>query len=148
MRFATRRHRIFRHLPSRLHEKAPGPGADEMIEQHFNPIAFRSFVVASCLALLAGCGSSSANRTVDTATSAAPAAPMPPTGLSATPGNIQASLTWSSSSGAASYHVKRGTNSGGPYTEIASATSPSYTDATVSNGATYFFVVTAVGPGG
>jgi fibronectin type 3 domain-containing protein len=73
---------------------------------------------------------------------------MPPTGLKATPGNAQASLTWSSSSGASSYHLKRGTLSGGPYADIATAMSPSYTDATVTNGTTYYYVVTAVDPGG
>ncbi len=42
--------------------------------------------------------------------------PATPTGLAATAGNQQVGLTWSASSGAASYNVKRGTASGGPYT--------------------------------
>jgi fibronectin type 3 domain-containing protein len=73
---------------------------------------------------------------------------MAPANLTATSGNAQASLTWSASSGAASYNVKRSTTSGGPYTQVATATSTSYTDATVSNGATYYYVVTAVDSGG
>ena len=38
--------------------------------------------------------------------------PEPPTGLTATPGNAQAALSWSASSGAASYSVLRSTASG------------------------------------
>ena len=91
----------------------------------------------------------SANSTAAGATPEAPAGPPPaPAGLSVTPGNAQASLTWFASSGATSYDIKRSTTSGGPYTQVASAMSPSYTDATVSNGMTYYYVVTAVNSGG
>ena len=70
--------------------------------------------------------------------------PAAPQNLTATPGNAQVSLTWSASSGATSYNVKRSTTSGGPYTTIATTTSTSYLDTTVANGTTYFFVVSAV----
>ncbi len=87
----------------------------------------------------------SANSNQASATpSAAPAAPAPPTNLAASGGNQQVSLTWTGSNGATSYNVKRGTTSGGPYTTVASPAGTSYTDNSVTNGTTYFYVVTAV----
>jgi hypothetical protein len=77
--------------------------------------------------------------------SATPAVvPPPPTNLTATAGNAQVSLSWTASTGAASYNVKRGTASGGPYSTIASPTATSYVDTRVTNGTAYFYVVTAV----
>ena len=76
------------------------------------------------------------------------AAPAAPTGLAANPGNTQVALTWNASSGATSYNVKRATASGGPYTTVASPTSTSFTDAGLTNGTTYYYVVTAVNAGG
>ena len=74
----------------------------------------------------------------------APTPPAAPTGLAATPGNNQVSLTWNASAGASTYTVKRATTSGGPYTPIATAISfTSYTDTTAVNGTTYYYVVTA-----
>jgi fibronectin type 3 domain-containing protein len=72
------------------------------------------------------------------------AAPAAPSGLSATPGNRQVSLSWSASAGAASYNVKRSTTSGGQYATIASgvtATSYTDTDPSLINGTTYYYVV-------
>ncbi|MCA1607668.1 MAG: hypothetical protein LC775_19875, partial [Acidobacteria bacterium] len=43
------------------------------------------------------------------------APPAAPTGLTATAGNAQVALSWTASSGATSYNVKRSTTSGGPY---------------------------------
>jgi fibronectin type 3 domain-containing protein len=48
--------------------------------------------------------------------------PPAPTGWAATTGNAQVTLAWTASTGAASYHVKRSTTSGGPYTQIANPT--------------------------
>jgi len=70
--------------------------------------------------------------------------PAPPAGLSATGGTGQISLTWSATTGATSYKVKRSTNSGGPFTTIASTTSPAFTDLSVVAGTPYFYVVSAV----
>ena len=75
-------------------------------------------------------------------------APAAPTGLTATPGNAQVSLSWNASSGATSYNVKRATVSGGPYTTVAPTSATSFTDTTVTNGTTYFYVVTAVNASG
>jgi pectate lyase/fibronectin type 3 domain-containing protein len=78
------------------------------------------------------------------ATTLAPALPAVPTGLTATAGNTQVSLSWSASSGATSYNVKRATVSGGPYTTIASPTTNSYINTGLTNGTTYYYVVSAV----
>src|SRR5580704_8999646 len=82
--------------------------------------------------------------------SATPSVALPPapTGLTATSGNLQVSLSWTASSGATSYDVKRGTANGGPYNQIASATTTSYVDSGVSNGTTYYYVATAVNTAG
>jgi len=74
--------------------------------------------------------------------------PAAPTNLSATGGNAQVSLTWTGSSGATSYNVKRGTTSGGPYTTVGSPATTGYTDTGLTNGTTYYYVVTAVNSGG
>jgi hypothetical protein len=57
-------------------------------------------------------------------------------------------LSWSASSGATSYNLKRSTTNGGPYTTIASPTTTSYTDTGVTNGTTYYYVVSAVNTAG
>jgi fibronectin type 3 domain-containing protein len=73
-----------------------------------------------------------------------PTAPSAPTGLTASAGNAQVSLTWGAVSGATSYTVKRSTASGGPYTDVATnVTSASYTNTGLTNGTTYYYVVTA-----
>jgi hypothetical protein len=58
--------------------------------------------------------------------------------------NNQASLSWSSVSGTASYNVKRSTTNGSGYTTIANVTSPAYLDQGLTNGTPYYYVVTAV----
>ena len=82
--------------------------------------------------------------------SGTPSLPVPavPTGLTATAGNQQISLTWTTSNGATSYHAKRSTTNGGPYTQVAAPTSASYTDTSVTNGTTYYYVVSALNAGG
>lgn len=71
-------------------------------------------------------------------------APGTPSGLTATAGNAQVSLTWGAVSTASSYNVKRSTTTGGPYTTVSSPTTSTYTDTTVTNGTTYYYVVSAV----
>lgn len=82
--------------------------------------------------------------------SATPNVPPPPapTGVMATAGDAQVQLTWTGSSGAGSYNVKRALNASGPYTTIRSVTGSSFTDTTVANGTTYYYVVSAVNGGG
>jgi fibronectin type 3 domain-containing protein len=70
--------------------------------------------------------------------------PAAPTNLVGNAGNNQVSLSWTASTGAASYTVKRSGTAGGPYTVVGSAvTATSFTDTTVVNGSTYYYVVTA-----
>ncbi len=91
----------------------------------------------------------SANSPQVSATPAAPAAPpAAPTGLQATAGNAQVNLTWSASVGAASYHVKRTTTNGGPYTQVAAPTTTSDADTGLTNGTTYYYVVSALNAAG
>jgi beta-lactamase superfamily II metal-dependent hydrolase len=76
---------------------------------------------------------------------AAPQPPAAPTGLTATAGNAQVSLSWTASTGATSYNVKRATATGGPYTVVASGVNATtYTNTGLTNGTTYFYVVSAV----
>ena len=95
-------------------------------------------------------GGESANSSEVSATPVAPlSAPATPTGLQATGGNAQVNLSWNASAGAATYNVKRSTTNGGPYnTAVASPTTTNYTDATVTNGTTYYYVVSAVNTAG
>jgi fibronectin type 3 domain-containing protein len=77
--------------------------------------------------------------------SATPASPPSAPVLSASPGNTQAFLNWSASTGATSYNVKRKTGAGGVYGTIATGlTALNFTDNGLVNGTTYFYTVTAV----
>ncbi|OIQ88781.1 amylopullulanase precursor [mine drainage metagenome] len=77
-------------------------------------------------------------------------APATPTGLQATAGNGSVSLSWGSSSGAASYNLYRATTAGGegstPYQT--GLTGTTYTDSAVTNGTTYYYTVAAVNSNG
>lgn len=77
--------------------------------------------------------------------------PAAPTTLTATPGNQQVSLSWAASAGPGTtvYNVKRSTVMGGSppgtYTTIASDVSTTaYVDTGLTNGTTYYYVVSAV----
>jgi hypothetical protein len=87
------------------------------------------------LLFLVRCGGTSGGGTT---TPPPPVVPSVPTGLSATAGNAQVSLTWTTSSGATSYHVKRATVTGGPYTQVAAPTATNDTDTGLTNGTAYF----------
>ena len=74
--------------------------------------------------------------------------PAAPATLAATAGNGQVVLSWTASSGATSYNVKRATTSGGPYTTIATVSGTSYTDSGLADGATWYYTVSAQGLAG
>jgi fibronectin type 3 domain-containing protein len=76
--------------------------------------------------------------------------PSTPSGLSASAGNAQVSLSWTGSSGATSYNVYRGTTAGGEgATPIATGlTGTSYTNTGLTNGTTYYYKVAAVNSAG
>jgi len=76
--------------------------------------------------------------------------PSTPTGVVATAGNAQVSLSWSASSGATSYNVYRATTAGGEgTTPIAMGiASTSYTNTGLTNGTTYYYKVAAVNASG
>ncbi len=77
--------------------------------------------------------------------------PVPPipTGLDASPGATEVILTWTESPGATYYNIKRATVHGGPYRTIATGIPvPTYEDAAITPGTTYYYVVSAVNSGG
>jgi len=75
--------------------------------------------------------------------------PEVPATLAAATSNSQVVLSWQIALQAISYNIKRATTSGGPYTTIQSNwANNTYTDAAVSNGVTYYYIVTAVNPKG
>jgi len=78
-----------------------------------------------------------------------PTPPAAPTGLNATAGDGQVILAWNPSSDALGYNVKRSLVSGSGYIAIVSnIVTTGYTDTGVTNGVTYYYVVSAQGTGG
>ena len=72
---------------------------------------------------------------------------IPPSGLVAKSGVTSINLSWIGSSGATSYNVKRSLTTGGPYTIISTpgaVTGTTYTDSGLTNGTTYYYVVSGV----
>ncbi|MCA1596680.1 MAG: hypothetical protein LC772_09695 [Chloroflexi bacterium] len=74
--------------------------------------------------------------------------PQAPTGLAAVAAVGTISLTWTASSGASTYNIKRSTTSGGPYTTLSTTTSTSYVDTSVVALTTYYYVVSGINSGG
>jgi hypothetical protein len=74
--------------------------------------------------------------------------PVAPNGVVATAGNAQVAVSWTASSGATSYHLKRSSASAGPFTQISAPTSTTFTDTGLTNGTTYFYVVSALNSAG
>ena len=83
-----------------------------------------------------------------TATPLAP--PDVPLALTASAGNAQVQLLWSTSTRAASYVIYRGTTAGGEdfANPVGRSLTPAFVDNTVSNNVTYYYVVKAVNAGG
>jgi polygalacturonase len=73
---------------------------------------------------------------------------LPPTNLVATASNLLINLKWNAVNGATSYNLKRGSVSGTYPTIFGGLITTNFSDADVTNGAPYFYVVSAVGAGG
>src|SRR5690606_38703163 len=52
--------------------------------------------------------------------------------------------SWSASTNATSYNIRRSTTDGGPYTFIANVMGTNYTDSALSNGVPHYYVVSAL----
>jgi fibronectin type 3 domain-containing protein len=95
-------------------------------------------------------GESAASTQVTATTNAAPpAVPATPTGVTATGGANQVSVSWSAVSGATSYNIYWATTSGVTTsgTKITAATSP-YVQTGLAASTTYYYIVTAVNASG
>ena len=101
-------------------------------------------LLVPCLLFLGACGgggSSSGSASPSATTSTAPPVP---TALLATAGDKQVSLAWTASAGATSYSVKGSSTSGGPYVLAGSVPGTNFVDLNLTDGTTYYFVVTAL----
>ena len=94
--------------------------------------------------LTASNGSCNSVNSVEVPAAPACMPPSVPTGVTATPGNKQVVLAWTASTGGATlYRVSRGPAAAGPFTSIATPSGTGYTDVGVTNGTTYYYVVSA-----
>lgn len=59
-------------------------------------------------------------------------------------GNGMIGLAWPAAPNASSYNVKRATASGGPFTTVATTSGTSYLNTGLTNGVTYFYVISSV----
>src|SRR4030065_698668 len=118
------------HVPNLFH------GEGEVMKKHGSGFFLKaiSFLGIAVLALSA-CGGGSSN----------PSPPAAASSVTANPGDNQATLSWSSASGATSYNIYYGTAPGltkASGTKISGATSPRVVTP-LTNGTTYYFVVTS-----
>lgn len=74
--------------------------------------------------------------------------PLPPSALTASLQDAQASLAWAASPDAVSYNVKRGTNNGAYQTIASNVVATNFVDSTSVPGTTYFYVVSSVNENG
>ncbi|WP_374603821.1 fibronectin type III domain-containing protein [Niveibacterium sp.] len=99
------------------------------------------FLLLMCLSvLLVACGGGGGG---DGGGGGGGTAPVAPTGVVASAGDAQVVISWTASSGATSYRLMRSTTAGGPYTAVASPSAATYTDSGLSNGITYYYVLSA-----
>ena len=94
--------------------------------------------------LLGGCGSGGSDAPTPPPSGKTPP-PAVPTGLTASASDVQINLAWSAVSAASTYRVKRATASGGPFATIQSnvGSSSNYSDTDLTDGTTYYYVVSA-----
>jgi C1A family cysteine protease/predicted secreted protein len=94
-----------------------------------------------------GDGDSDYSNTVTATTSGDTTPPAPPANLTATAMDSRVDLAWSANAepDLAGYTLYRATSGGGPYSALTASllSNPGYTDSSVTNGTTYYYVVTA-----
>ncbi|MEO8806271.1 MAG: hypothetical protein ABI433_09320, partial [Burkholderiaceae bacterium] len=94
-------------------------------------------------------GESSASAQTSPATPTVPlTVPATPAGVNVSAGNALVTVTWNAAARATSYNIYRSTTAGSQGTKVGNSTSTSYADGAVTNGATYYYVVTAVNAAG
>jgi len=120
-----------------------GPGTYPLITGT-SAISGANFAIGSSPAGY-GCLLTATSGTLSVTAIALPAAP---TALTGSAGNGIVALSWNSSATATSYNIKRSVISGTGYVAIASGTATTYSDTGVTNGTTYYYVVSAVNAGG
>jgi len=93
-------------------------------------------------------GSNESAYSIEDSATPVNAPPAAPTGLTATPGDLQVSLDWNNNTepDLAGYNVYRGEDTGGPYDQVnvSLVATNSYTDTGLTGDVTYYYVVTAV----
>jgi fibronectin type 3 domain-containing protein len=102
------------------------------------------YYVVSSINTIATC--ESANSTEVSAKPTGPCTPPTAPTVIAAPGNGSVKLTWAAVSGAVSYSIARSQTTGTGYTSLGSPTpvnATTFTDSNVTNGVTYYYVVTA-----
>lgn len=130
-------------------ERAEDPlGTFTMVAQNLTVTTFADETVAPATTYyyrvkgvnILGDGVASANVTATTATYTIPAKVA---GVTASARNGSVEINWTAQLEVSGYLVKRATAAGGPYSTLATVTANTYTDATVVNGTTYYYVIAA-----
>lgn len=94
-------------------------------------------------------GASGSSSDAVTLGSAAVPTHAPPSSLTATPQSGAVALSWPAAPGALTYTVRRSTTSGTAYSVVRSGlTTTSFTNTGLTNGTTYYYVVSAINEGG
>jgi hypothetical protein len=132
----------------------PEPSKDSVSGNwYIDPLSSGVFTYKVLVTNTAGVKTASATVSVTSTIGAIslPPAPSAPTGLAVVAGNTQTTITWTAVSGATSYRLYYSTASGvtttsGTRLTISSGTS--FTQSGLTNGTTYYYILTAVNAGG
>ena len=145
------------HYNNSLGDVASQVGFTASGNQHLNPqyvnesahtiAGYKLSSGSSCLAVV---GYDTAAKLAGGSVTPAPApttAPAAPTGLKVLTDSSKVNLSWSANTetDVAGYNIYRSATSGGPYTQLTGSrvTGTSYTDTTVTNGKTYYYMIRA-----